>query len=476
MLATEHRVVPDRQAAGVAAMNAGVDVEVPETECYGDRLAAAVDDGRVDERRIDEAVRRHLREKVRAGLFDDPFVEPTAAPDAFETDAQRALAREAARQSIVLLQNRGELLPVDGSVDAIAVVGPNADEPRNLLGNYAYGANDDKDSDVHVVSPLEGIAAAAPDGTAVEHVEGCSLAGDTDDVADAADAARRADVAIACVGGKSGIDVEHDSSGTSGEALDRTDLALPGRQRELLRAVRATGTPTVAVLVGGRPLAVEWTAANVPAVVEAWLPGEEGGNAIADVLFGDANPGGRLPVSIPRSVGQSPVAYDRKPVASDHEYVFADSGPLYPFGHGESYTTFEYGDLDVDPAKVAPSGEVTATVDVTNVGGRAGDEVVQCYARNAVASCVRPSRSLVGFRRVSLDPGETATVECRLSPDLVAFYDREERLVVEPGDVDVLVGASSADVRASGTFEIRGDATPVTERRYFGDVSVGARR
>ncbi|WP_433627665.1 glycoside hydrolase family 3 N-terminal domain-containing protein [Halomicrococcus sp. NG-SE-24] len=476
MLATDHRVAPNRQAAGVLAMNAGIDVEVPETECYGDELVAAVEDGRVDERRIDEAVRRHLREKVQLGLFDDPFVDPTAARNTFETDAQRALAREAARQSIVLLQNRGELLPLDTDVDSLAVVGPNADAPRNLLGNYAYGANDDKDSSVRVVSPLAGIKAAAPDGTAVTHVEGCSLTDGADaDVATAADAAREADVAVVCVGGKSGIDVEHDSTGTSGEALDRAELGLPGRQRELLQAVHASGTPVVAVLVGGRPLAVEWTAANVPAVVEAWLPGEEGGNAIADVLFGDANPGGKLPVSIPRSVGQSSVAYDRKPVASDHEYVFADAGPLYPFGHGESYTTFEYGDLDIDPATVTPSGAVTASVDVANAGRRAGDEVVQFYARTSVASRVRPSRSLVGFRRVSLEPGEIATVECHLPSDLVAFYDREERLVVEPGDVEVLVGSSSADVRASETFEIRGDTTPVTERRYFSDVTIDER-
>jgi beta-glucosidase len=224
------------------------------------------------------------------------------------------------------------------------------------------------------------------------------------------------------------------------------------------------------VLVGGRPLAVEWTAENVPAVVEAWLPGEEGGSAIADVLFGAANPAGRLPVSIPRSVGQSPVAYDSKPVAAEHEYVFADPGPLYPFGHGESYTSFEYGALDVTPATVAPDGEVTAGVDVTNVGDRAGDETVQFYVRAPERSRVRPSRSLVGFRRASLGPGETATVECTLPTDQVAFYDREERLVVEPGTVDVLVGASSADVRASDGFEIRGETTPVGDRRYFSDV------
>jgi len=494
LLCDDHGVAADRQTAGVAALRAGIDVELPETACFGDRLVGAVRAGLVDETVVDRSVRRVLREKARLGLFADSSVDPDAASAAFGTARARSLARQAARRSIVLLQNEGDLLPLSRDVGEVAVVGPNADAPRNQLGNYAYAAAEDEDSGVAVVTPLEGIRAALPDADRVTHVRGCDVRppapgaqadaagagavagggdedGDGDGVGDgdavdgndefdaAVAAARDADVAVVCVGGKSGIDVERESSGTAGEDLDRSELGLPGSQPALVRAVAATGTPTVVVLVNGRPLAIPAVADAVPAVVEAWLPGQEGGTAVADVLFGDENPGGRLPVSIPRSVGQLPVTYDRTPISARQGYVFEGSDPLYPFGHGESYARFAYADLRIEPDEVPPTGSLAVAVDVTNESDRAGDEVVQLYARDPLASVVRPGRQLVGFRRVRIEARATATVTFDLPARALAFHDADGVRTLEPGRIELLVGRSSADVRLTGAFEIVGDVT-----------------
>jgi beta-glucosidase len=496
-LVEPHAVAATPRAAGVQAILAGVDVELPETACFGERLVAAVRDGAVPERVVDRAVRRHLRGKRRAGLLTDAGrgvdvvaeVDETALAAAFDAgsdpdsdpdpdSALRRLARAAARQSITLLANDG-LLPLSGpdpgpldDGGSLAVVGPNADTPRNLLGNYAYGGGLGASS-LDAVTPLEGLRDRLG-ADRVTHERGCRVRPHPDDEAGIEAAARRsaaADAAVVCVGGQSGIDVEVDSEGTAGEALDRADLGLPGRQSALVEAVAATGTPTVAVLINGRPLAVPDVVAAADATVEAWLPGVEGGRALGAVLLGEADPGGRLPVSLPRSVGHLPVEY-RQPRGSMGPYVFDETDPLFPFGHGGSYATFQYGDLQVSPATVGPDDPVEANVRVTNVADRAGQEVLQAYASDSLASRVRPERQLVGFRRFALDPGETATVRLRLAPDLFGYADRTGRRVVEPGDVEVAVGRSVADLRARADVSIEGATRRTESPTLFAETAV----
>jgi beta-glucosidase len=457
MLADEYGVAPDRQAAGVRALAAGVDVELPETACFGDRLVDAVREGVVDERVVDRAARRHLREKVRAGLFADPVPDPASAPDAFGTDAMAALARRAARRSQVLLANDGTL-PLSGEA-SVALVGPSADDGRNLLGSYSYAAAEGADP-VGVTTPLAALRDRV--GT-VTHVRGCDVRASPDDDVDAAvSAARDADVVVACVGGRSGIDVERDATGTAGEGLDRAGLGLPGRQSELVRRVAATATPVVAVLVNGRPLALPDVAEHASAVLEAWLPGEAGGDAIADVLLG-ADPGGRLPVSLPRTVGQLPVDY-RGSSVSTGEYVDTPGTPLFPFGHGLSYATVEYGPLSVDPGEVRENEGVTASVTVSNRAARPGSEVVQLYARpdrlEGRADVARPAHQLVGFRRVGLDAGERATVAFDLPAATLAVHDSDGRLVVDPGRYTLAVGRSATDVCDEATLVVGDVADP----------------
>ncbi|MDS0282733.1 glycoside hydrolase family 3 N-terminal domain-containing protein [Haloarcula onubensis] len=468
MLADDYGVTADRQTAGVRALSAGIDVEIPESECFGERLVAAVREGLVDESVVDRALRRHLRQKVRAGLFTADGPDPTTAADAFETDAVRSVTRRAARRSQVLLENDG-LLPLSPDA-AVAVVGPNADAPRNLLGNYSYAGAENADGGIDIVTPR---AALAERVETVVHERGCGVrAGPDDDLDAAVSAARDADVVVACVGGQSGIHVERDSPGTAGEALDRAGLGLPGRQAALVERVAATGTPVVVVLVSGRPLAVPGVVERANATVAAWLPGQSGGAAIADVLLG-ADPGGRLPVSLPRSVGQLPIHY-RQDAVSRGDYVFADGAPLFPFGHGESYADFRYGSLSVAPDSTATDGELTATVTVENTADRPGTEVVQLYARHRGGRRVTPERELVGFRRVDLDAGETATVTFTLPA--AAFATAEKRrdagLVVDPGAVTLGVGRSSADRQASASAELTGAPSHPRRRRPLADVTV----
>jgi len=459
MLADDYGVAADRQAAGVLALEAGVDVELPETECFGDRLVEAVRDGQVAETVVDRAVRRHLRQKARAGLFDDGRSDEPTTATAFETDEVCTLTRRAARRSQVLLTNNG-VLPLSGT-ESVAVVGPNADTPRALLGNYSYAGAENAHGGVDVVTPVEGLRGRVADCT---HERGCGVrASESGDVEAAVDAATAADVVVACVGGRSGIDVERDSTGTAGEALDRATLRLPGRQRELVSRVAATKTPLVVVLVNGRPLAVPEVSERADALLEAWLPGQSGGDAIADILLG-ADPGGRLPVSLPRSVGQLPVAY-RQDAVSTGDYVFSDGRSLFPFGHGESYADFEYSAAVVDPGRIPTSGEASVRVTVANVAGRPGTEVVQLYAQAPTDSVVRPVRELVGFQRLDLAAGERATVHFDLSAATLAGHDATGQLVVEPGPVDLVLGRSATDHRATRSLVLTGDRQSVEHRR-----------
>jgi len=482
-LCSYHHVARDKREAARLALEAGIDIELPSTDCYGAPLLEAVRAGQIDEALVNQAVRRVLTAKFLLGLFENPFVDEGRAVEVFDTPAQRALARSLAQKSTVLLKNEGELLPLKKDLASIAVIGPNADSVRNLVGDYAYPAHIETliemarenpfgqpeardialiEQFVPIISVLEGIRRKVSPQTQVRYAQGCEVLGESrEGFAEAVALARQSEVAILIMGGKSGLT----DGCTSGEARDRASLGLPGVQQALVEAIYETGTPVVVVLVDGRPLALPWIAAHVPALLHAWLPGEEGANAIADVLFGDANPSGRLPISVPRDVGQVPVYYNHKVSGGrSHwkgDYVELSARPLYPFGYGLSYTQFSYRNLSITPAEVAAGGSVAVSVEVTNVGAREGDEVVQLYVHLPAASVTRPVKELKGFARVPLAPGQTRRVTFHLAVNQLGFYDRRMQYVVEPGPVEVMVGSSSEDIRAAGSCAITGTATAV---------------
>jgi beta-glucosidase len=442
MLADRHAIAVDEADAGRQAVDAGVDLELPILRCYRD-LVETVRSGRFPQGRIDAAVRRILRSKFRLGLFEDPY----AAAKQTIPPAHRKLAREAANKSIVLLENRAKLLPIRDRTRSIAVIGPNADTPR--IGNYGPAG-------VRVVTALEGIRKKAPKGTTVRYAKGCEIYGAPDDraFAKAVDLAKNADLAVVVLGEVSDWGAK-DPNPVCGEGYDSDSLTLGGRQLELVKAVHAVQKNVVVVLYNGRPLAVPWIQKNVSAVLEAWYPGEEGGTALADILFGHVNPSGRLPITIPATVGQLPVYYNHKPTArgfngqpgtpdkSGRDYVFASPKPLWPFGHGLSYTVFRYSGLKATPARSHVHGRFTVSVDVRNAGKRDGEEVVQLYVRDCVASVTRPVKELRGFQRVALRRGEKKRVTFELGYDDLAFCGRDMSRTVEPGKFWIMVGGSS---------------------------------
>ena len=470
MLFNFHHVAQDQGEAARMALEAGIDVELPGSDCYSQPLREAVRNGAVDESLIDQAVSRILRMKFRLGLFENPYVDTNVEKisGAFESPEQRALAREIARKSIVLLKNKaesekGSLLPLRKDLSSIAIIGPNADSARNMLGDYSYPAHieltlgENPDWYVPMISVLEGIKRQVSPQTRVHHAKGCDVTGESKaGFAEAVEMAGKSDVAVLVVGGRSGLT----DRCTSGEARDRAEIGLPGVQEPLVRAIYETGTPVVIVLINGRPLSSPWMAEHIPAILEAWLPGEEGGAAVADVLFGDYNPGGKLPITIPRAAGQIPIYYNHKPSGGrSHwygDYVSLSSRPLFPFGHGLSYTRFEFDSLRIEPQQVDAEGEVEISVDVKNVGEQEGDEVVQLYVHDVLASLTRPVKELKGFKRITLEAGEKKSVTFALPVSQLGFYNREMEFVVEPGTVEVMIGSSSEDTRLSGKFEIVG--------------------
>jgi beta-glucosidase len=488
MIHTFHRVAQDQSAAAVRALKAGIDIELPTRVCYGEPLKAALEAGEASIEEIDLAVRHVLQAKFELGLFEHPYVDEGIVPKVFETTEQRALAREIARQSIVLLKNDGGLLPL-AKRRTVAVIGPNADQPRNLLGDYSYpamlelmtftprpgspfiGGVDEKyieANSVCISSVLDGIRECAGVDVNVLYARGCDVSGqDRSGFDEAISLAEQADVAILVLGDKSGLV----PSCTSGETRDRADLGLPGVQEELVKSVVAVGKPVVAVLVNGRPLAIPWLQENVPAILEAWLPGEEGAMAIAEALFGITNPGGRLPITIPRSVGQVPLYYNHPPSGGrSHwygDYVEIPSSPLYPFGYGLSYTSFEYTDLHISPQKAISGQYVNISLSVTNSGEVVGDEVVQLYTCQEYASLPRPVKELKGFHRVRLDARESRKLTFHLPIDMLAFYDEALQLVVELGKIRVMLGGSSEDIRLQGEFEISGTGKTRVKERAF---------
>lgn len=453
------RAAADLKEAAAKALRAGVDLDLG-GNAYGNHLMAALEEGLVTEEEVDSAVRRVLRLKFRMGLFENPYVSPERAAAAARNAAHRELAREAARKGTVLLKNDG-ILPLSKDTRSVAVIGPNADTPYNQLGDYTAPQRRED-----IATVLDGVRAAVSPGTRVSHVKGCAVRDTTrSDIAAAVEAAREADVAIVVVGGSSARDFHTTyaetgaatvgESGTlsdmdCGEGFDRATLRLLGDQEKLLAAVTATGTPTVAVYIQGRPLDMTLAAREASALLTAWYPGEQGGAAIADILFGDCNPSGRLPVSIPRGEGQLPVYYSQE---TRRDYVDMPGSPLYAFGHGLSYTTFEYSGLSVE----AGGGEgvlQTVRFTVTNTGGRDGEEVAQLYIRDEAASVAQPPMLLKAFRRIFLRKGESKTLTFHLRAEDLAIYDADMRLTVEPGDFTVMVGAASDDIRLTGRFRL----------------------
>ena len=433
----DHRVVDDTAAAAKEALLAGVDVDMGDV--YQRILNRLVEDGEISTAAIDQAVRRVLRMKFALGLFENPYVNEESAEDRLLTEESLEVARQAARESIVLLKNTEDLLPLPEDLDTLAVIGPLADNRTDLLGTW-WGEGRAKD----VVSILEGIQAKVSDDTRVRYARGCGIRSDsTDGFSDALQAVRGADVAIVALG---------ESREMNGEAGSRAILDLPGAQTELLKKIYRTGTPVVLVLSSGRPLAISWSAGHLPAILAVWAGGVQAGNGIADVLFGDYNPGGKLTATFPRTAGQEPLFYNHKntgrPPSEEKftsKYIDVHWSPLYPFGHGLSYTEFQYGNLSVVPMP-EKKNQFTVSVDVTNTGQRAGDEVVQLYVSRTSASVSPPVKELKGFERIHLTPGETRRVSFTLEPYHLSYINTDMERVVEPGTFRAMAGGSSVNI------------------------------
>ena len=425
---------------------------------YMGPLIQNVEEGRVPIALVDRAVRRVLELKFRLGLFEKSYVDVDDAIRTVHSQTNQDLALRAGREGIVLLKNDQNLLPLKKNLKTIAVIGPDAENLMNELGDYSPHKVPQ-----HVVSILEGIKAKAGSETRVVAVKGCGVLGDDKSgFANAVEAAKSASVAVMVVGenqGQNDVDELKDPP-TDGEAHDVASLDLTGVQEELVKAVYETGTPTVVVLVNGRPLSTRWTASHVPAIIEAWRPGERGGEAVADVLFGDYNPSGRLAITIPRHVGQLPAYYNYKP-GKDYwihkekrGYVDMPATPLYPFGYGLSYTQYKYSKLRIDPPQIHPAGMSRVSLEVTNTGGRAGTETVQLYVHETTAPVAIPVKQLRGFQRVELNPGETKALTLTLTPEDLQLLDRDMHWRVVPGDFEIMVGASSQDLPLKGILKV----------------------
>jgi beta-glucosidase len=432
-----HGLARDEAEAASYALNAGTDMEMV-SRFYNKHGAALIRAGKLSTTTLNEAVRRVLRVKFRLGLFEKPYADETREANSIATQEHLAAARETAARSLVLLKNDGDVLPLSKTVKTIAVIGPLADSQKDMIGSWT---GDGKPEDA--VTLLTGVKSILSPQTIIKYAKGCEVNDEsTAGFDEAVRIARESEVVILAVG---------ESAEMSGEAASRSSLDLPGQQLQLIKAIHATGKPYVVVLMNGRPLTISWIAANSPAILETWFAGTQGGHAIADVLFGDVNPGGKLPVTFPRSVGQLPLYYNHKntgrPPDQNNKYTskYLDVPwtPQFPFGHGLSYTKFKVANLRLSSPQIPRSGTVTVTAEVQNVGKRAGDEVVQLYIRDLAASVTRPVKELKGFQRITLQPGETKRVEFTLGPAQLGFYDRMMRFGVEPGEFKVMVGPNS---------------------------------
>jgi beta-glucosidase len=505
-----HRIAKDPTEAGILAIKAGLDVELPRTAGYGRGFIKAVKNGEVNEELVNRSVIRILTKKFELGLFENPYVDenPEAIAKLFLDPKVKALAKNIALKSMVLLKNEKNTLPLKKNIKSLAIIGPNANSIRNLFGDYTFVSqfegsfadvttlgdlddetasiyrelleSDDKDAFSHriynIKSIFEAIKQKVSKNTKIYYAKGCEiLEYDKKGFAEAIEIAKKAEIAILVMGGKSGMIKDC----TSGEYRDRTNLTLPGVQEDLVQEVYATGTPCVLVLINGRPLSIPWEKENIPAILEAWVPGEKGAKAIADVLFGDYNPGGKLPISIPRNVGQIPIFHSSRPTGNisvaSWNYVEENTEPLFPFGFGLSYTQFEYSDLKINKPQV-------------NVNR--GDEVIQLYFHDREATITRPIEELVGFKRITLEPEEIATIKFIVSIKQLGFYNENMEYVVEPGNIDVYVGSihsnhsskqldltkdllSHRDVKLKSQFKIIGQKIKFEKDKvFFSKVSV----
>lgn len=456
-------VAPDRMTAGAIALKAGVDMDLG-AAAYGSKALEALEKGLITEADLDRAVARVLRLKFMAGLFDNPYVDPDKAETGVRSAKTRQLTKEVARQSITMLKNDG-MLPLDKNLRRIAVIGPNADTQYNQLGDYTAP----QDS-AYITTVLEGIRVAVGPLTEVVYEKGCAVRDTTQSQIDrAVDAANSADAVVLVVGGSSARDfkTKYIATGAAtvssddtppilldmdcGEGYDRATLRLLGDQEKLISAVTATGKPVAVVFIQGRPLDMNLASEKANALLTAWYPGAEGGHAVADVIFGEYNPSGRLPVTIPRAEGQIPIYYSK---GWQRDYMDMSGLPLYAFGHGLSYTDFEYSDLKISTPDMDSNPIVSVSCRVKNTGKREGAEVVQLYLRDVLASVSQPPILLKGFRRIELKPGESAEVCFPLSRDELSIYNQALEQVVEPGEFKVMVGSSSADIRLKGSFAL----------------------
>ncbi|RRO20402.1 glycosyl hydrolase [Saccharopolyspora rhizosphaerae] len=458
-----HGVADGPGSAGATALRAGVDVELPNARCYVEPLARLVRSGEVDEALVDRALTRVLNQKVELGLLDPDWSPEVAQPRELDSTRNRDLARRLAEESVVLVANDGTL-PVR-EPGRVAVVGPLADDPFALLGCYSFPAHigvsyPDWPHGIELPTFLDEIARVAEH---VEHVRGCDLPEGGADLAAAQEAAAGADLCVAVVGDRAGLF----GRGTSGEGCDAADLRLPGEQEALVEALVEAGTPVVLVVSSGRPYALGKLVDRVAAVVQVFFPGEAGAAALTGVLTGEVNPSGRLPVSIPATPGGNPGTYLTAPLGAASEVSSLDPTALFPFGHGLSYTSFAYSDLEISAAEVPTDGEVEIACTVTNTGDRDGDEVVQLYLRDPVAQVSRPVRQLAGFGRVAVPAGASRRVSFRLHADRTAYAGARGRRVVDPGAIEVHVGGDSANPRLSGRFELVGAVREVGADRVL---------
>lgn len=485
-LITRHGLAGSKENAAAMALRAGVDIEMPDRDAYP-LLTNMVKSGQVTEAQIDIAVKRVLTEKFRLGLFENPYTEEKGVNTFIGNPEHRAAALEAAEKAIVLLKNDGILPLSDSAFANVAVIGPHADE--TLLGGYS-------DIPRQTVTILQGIKTrlagkakvkyaqgtlitkpiSEPEAASISsktfskqrwNADGTQLATSQDTLGmldEAVALAKASDLNILVVGGNEGTSREAWAESHLG---DRIDLHMLGEQRELVEKVLALGKPTVVLLSNGRPLTLGELNEKATAIVETWYLGQETGTAVARVLFGDVNPGGKLPVTFPRNVGQLPLFYNHKPSAK-RGYIFADTSPLYAFGHGLSYTQFAYSDLTIDSSNAKANGNLQVSFTLSNTGQREGDEVVQFYLRDLFAQTTRPVKELKGFKRITLKAGEKVKVNWTLPINLLAYYDLDMNYVVEPGDVELMIGSSSQDIRLTETFSVKGDLTPIrSEHKAF---------
>jgi beta-glucosidase len=458
-LYNKHAVAADMKDAVRQSIYAGLNVKTNFTppDDFILPLRELVKEGKVAMKTLDDRVRDVLRVKFLVGIFDRPYVSDADATErVVNSSDHQQVALRAARESIVLLKNETNILPLSKAINSIAVIGPNADDDSNT--QYRYGP-----SGVRGVTVLEGIKNKLGGKVRVNYAKGCDIVdahwpetevlpepltkGEQEEIDKAVAVAKNSDVAVVVLG---------DSAKTVGESASRTSLDLPGRQLNLVQAVYAAGKPVIVVLINGRPLSINWVNKYVPGIVEAWFPGAQGGTAIADILFGDYNPGGKLTMTFPRTVGQIPYNFPTKPNAQWEGEKTRVNGALYYFGHGLSYTSFEYSNLQISPRKQTSGGNVLVSFEVKNTGARGGDEVVQLYTRDVVSSVTTYEKNLRGFERVHLQPGETKSVKFTLTPEDLALWDRTMHFVVEPGMFKVMVGSASEDIRLNGEFEIVG--------------------